>query len=113
MKKSTTKKLTIKASVREFAIPPIRDAVVIGHSAPIGCAAIRKALELLVTAPFEQIPMDDDVIGDVLVRKAHLKRIPIDLLKAFILANIKPIMEADEIMQIELSADLQIEGESM
>lgn len=103
----------IKASVREFAIPPIRDAVVIGHSAPIGCGAIKKALELLVTAPFEQISMNDDVIGDILVRKAHLKRIPIDRLKAFILANIKPVMEADEIMQLELSADLLIEDDSI
>jgi hypothetical protein len=102
----------LRVRVKEFNIPPISDGVVLGREAPIGCAAFRKALELLVVSPFEHIKLDDDVIGDILVRRAFLRRIPQDYLIQFVLQRIKPLMGSEEIMHLDLNAEILIEDET-
>ncbi|QXP84970.1 hypothetical protein [Methylococcus sp. Mc7] len=99
----------LRVRVKEFNIPPISD----GREAPIGCAAFRKALELLVVSPFEHIELDDDVIGDILVRRAFLRRVPQDYLVQFVLQRIKPLMGSEEIMQLDLNAEILIEDETL
>lgn len=103
----------LRVRVKEFNIPPISDGVVLGRSAPIGCAAFRKALELLVVAPFEHIELDDEVIGDILVRRAFLRRVSKEFLVQFILQRIKPLMGSEEILQLDLNAEILIEDESL
>ena len=98
-----------EAKVREVPVPPVRDALVLGRDSPIGCVAIRKSLDLLTLTSFEHIEPDDDVVGDILVRKAILKRVPQDMLVAFVLAHIKPMMEADEILHLDLAVEVLIE----
>jgi hypothetical protein len=99
----------IKAKAHEFVLPLIRDGLVVGRNAPIGCVALRKALDLLTAFPFEHIPIEDDIIQDILVRQALLRRIPRDRLLAFVLRHIKPAMGAEEIMQLEISVEMLIE----
>ena len=105
-------KYLLQVRVKEFKIPPISDGVVLGREAPIGCAAFRKALELLVVSPFEHIKLDDDVIGDILVRRAFLRRVPQDYLIQFVLQRIKPLMGSEEIMHLDLNAEILIEDET-
>lgn len=102
---------SLKARVKEFAIPPIHDGLVLGKHSPIGCAAIRKAIDLLVDTPFEHIELDDEVISDVLVRNKILRRIPQDKLVAFVLKRIKPLMGSDEILHLDLDAEITLEDE--
>lgn len=99
--------------MKEFAIPVINDGLVLGRAAPIGCVAFRKALELLVTTPFEHIEMDDEVIGDILVRRAILRRLPREQLVAFVLQRLKPLMGPEEILHLDLTAEILIEEESL
>ncbi len=103
------KQQIIKAKAHEFVLPLIRDGLIIGRDAPIGCVALRKALDLLTAFPFEHLEIEDDIIQDVLVRQALLRRIPKDRLLAFVLRNIKPAMGAEEIMQLEISVEMFIE----
>lgn len=90
----------------EYAIPPLKDLLVLGKQAPIGCIAMRKAIELLIKAPFEHIELEDDVISDILVRQHLLRRISKEALTDFVLAQIKPLMGAEEIMHAELNVDV-------
>lgn len=106
-------KQLLRVRVKEFRIPPICGGVVLGREAPIGCAAFRKALELLVVSPFEHIELDDEVISDILVRRAFLRRVPRNYLIQFVLQRIKPLMGAEEIMQLDLDAEIQIEDEAL
>ncbi len=99
----------IKARAHEFLLPLIRDGLVIGRDAPIGSVAMRKALELLTAFPFEHIEIEDDVIQDLLVRQALLRRIPQQRLLTFVLRHIKPAMGPEEIMQLEISVELLFE----
>lgn len=92
------RKTQISAQVGEYAIPPLKDMLVLGRQAPIGCIAMRRAVELLVTASYEHIEIEDDVVSDILVRQRLLQRISRDKLIDFVLTHIKPMMGIDEVM---------------
>ncbi len=99
-------KIHISARVFEYAIPPLKDLLVMGKDAPIGCIAMRKALELLVKTPYEHIELNDDVISDILVRQHLLKRISKEQLIGFVLSQVKPLMGQEEVLQVEVDLNV-------
>lgn len=96
------RKTHISAQVGEYAIPPLKDLLVLGRQAPIGCIAMRRAIELLIKAPYEHIEIEDDIISDILVRQHLLKRVSRDSLIDFVLTHVKPLMGPDEVMHAEI-----------
>jgi hypothetical protein len=100
---------SLRARVREFVIPPIEDGLVLGRHSAIGHVAIGKALSFLSTTPFERVPVDDDVIGDIIVRAAILRKLEPQKLVEFVLTEIKPLMGADEILHLHIEVDIHIE----
>lgn len=72
-------------------IPPIRDGLVLGKRSPIGCVAIRKALELLGNTNFTPIELEDEVVS-------------------FVLERIKPLMAPEEILHLDLEVEVLVEG---
>ncbi len=92
----------------EFALPPIQDGLILGRLSPIGHVAVGKALSLLSTTAFEHVPVEDEVIGDVLVRSAILRKVSAEELKAFILQEIKPIMGPEEILHLALDLEIRL-----
>ena len=103
----------LKVRVKEFGIPPIRDGLALGRNSPIGCAAIRKAIDLLVTSPFEHIEVRDEIVSDLLVRSTILRRIPQEKLVDFVLQRIKPLMGPEEILHLDLEAEVTLEDENL
>ena len=103
---------TLRARVREFTIPPIHDALVIGVSSPIGCIALRKAVALLAASPFEHIEVKDEVVSDVIVRAAILRRLSQEALARFVLQRLKPLMGPEEILHVDLELEVLVEGKS-
>lgn len=85
--------------------------LVLGKESPIGCIAMRRAIELLVKAPFEHIELDDDVISDILVRQEVMRRIPQKELVYFVVANIKPLMGPDEVMHAEINVNVTLSAD--
>ncbi len=100
----------VHVRVREFKTPPVNDGLILGRDAAVGCMAIRKTLELLSTCQFAHIEPDDEVVGDIIVREAILKRVPRDQLIRFILESVKPIMSSDEILEVDLDVMVEITG---
>lgn len=99
----------INAVVSEYLIPPIKDMLVLGRNAPIGCIAMRRALELLVHAPYEHMELEsDEVIGDILVRKSLLRRVPRECLMDYVLREIKPLLGPEEVLHVELNISIMI-----
>ena len=111
MASAVNMKYTLKARVREFGVPPIHDVLVLGKQSPIGCAAIRKAIEFLVASPFNHVEFQNDIISDIIVRSAIMRRIPKDKRIAFVLSQIKPLIAADEILHLDLEVEVAIEEE--
>lgn len=107
----TQRKAYINARVDEYIVPPIKDMLVLGKEAPIGCIAMRRALELLVKTPFEHIEIEgDDTISDILVRKPLLRRLPREGLVQHVLAHIKPLMGPEEVLHVELGVTVALDG---
>lgn len=106
MDNSNQRKLHISARVSEYAVPPIKDMLVLGKNSPIGCIAMRRALELLVKTPFEHIEMEDDCISDILVRQSMLLRISKQELIEFVISQVKPMLGIDEVLHLELDINV-------
>jgi len=104
-------KARVRARVSEFGYPPIHDALVLGVKAPLGAEAFRKAVDLLVATPFEDIHVKDDVIGSVLVRASVLHRITSEKFVDFILRRIKPLMSPEEILHLDLQVEVELDDD--
>jgi len=102
---------TFRARLTEFVLPPIDDGLVLGRLSPIGHVAVGKALSLLTTTQFEHVPMEDDVIGDILVRSAILRKISPEQLRRFMLEEVKPLMGPEEIIHLDLKVEIEIDQE--
>ncbi|MFQ5708654.1 MAG: hypothetical protein ACE5HO_14460 [bacterium] len=108
-KKEVSRELLVRASLKEFAIPPVKDGLVLGKNSPIGCVAIRKALALLTPNHFEHIEFEDEVLSDIIIRKALLNRIPQQKLIDFVKRNIKPLMTDAEILHLNMEIIINLE----
>ncbi|GAB6067260.1 hypothetical protein JCM13664_05780 [Methylothermus subterraneus] len=95
-----------RVKVRKFRFPPVRCGLVLGRKAAVGCHALRKALHLLMAAPFAHLELKDEVISDLIVRESVLKRFPQEQLIAFVLEHVKPLMSADEILELEIDTEV-------
>lgn len=101
---------TLRATLGEFVLPPIDDGLVLGRLSPIGHVAIGKALSLLTTTAFEHLQVEDEVISDILVRSAILRKIPSEALVEFVLDHVKPLMGPDEIIHLDLEVQVTLEA---
>lgn len=103
--------ITLRVRAETFRIPPIADGLLVGKRSPIGCAALRRTLNLLVPEPFEHIELsEDDTVSDVLVRKSILLKAPQDKLVTFFLRHVKPLMADMEILHLHLNVEAGLEG---
>ncbi len=102
---------SITAKIVEYTIPPVKDMLVLGKESPVGCIAMRRALELLVVSPYEHIELTgDEVISDILVRKQLLRRLPQNALIDFVLKQIKPLLGREEILHVALDVEVLIKN---
>ncbi|MGE0707108.1 MAG: hypothetical protein AB7N76_34870 [Planctomycetota bacterium] len=111
MSDSADVRFFLRSQIRSFRMPPVHDALVVGKKAPIGCMALLKAVELMIAAPFERISFEEDeIVSDVLIRSAILRRIPVERLRSFVLQRVKPLMAEDEILHVDLYPEVTIES---
>lgn len=101
--------VTVKVHAKEFVIPPVRDALVVGKTSPIGCVALKKALTLLHGEPFEDIHPDDEVVGDILIRANILRKVSRDKLERLVLERIKPLMVPGEVIHLDIEVEVFLE----
>lgn len=101
--------VTVKVHAKEFVIPPVRDALVVGKTSPIGCVALKKALALLHGEPFEDIHPDDEVVGDILIRANILRKVSRDKLERLVLERIKPLMVPGEVIHLDIEVEVFLE----
>lgn len=112
MPSTSENKAYISAHISEYSIPPLKDMLVLGKDAPIGCIAMRRSLELLIRTPFEHIEVEDDVISDILVRQPLLRRVSKQALIGFVMTQIKPMMGSEEVLQVELDIKVFLSANS-
>ena len=102
-------RVTLRATVRAFRIPPVHDALVIGRDAPIGTVALHEALGLIVNEEFTRVPATEEGV-EILVRSAILRRLPADRLRKVITRDIEPLMASHEILHLDLFPEVTLEA---
>ncbi len=102
------RKNNLVARIAEYQMPPFRDVLVMGRESLIGCHAMRRAVALLAKTPFTHIELDDEIISDILVRENILRRVPQEQLVSFVLQHIKPLLGIEEVLHIEIDAQVTV-----
>jgi len=99
----------IRVRVRALEIPPIKDGLVIGKDAAIGGEAMTRTLRLMTNEKFDRITLKDDIVQELIVRSAVLRKVGRDRLVSFVLKRVKPIMTESELLMLDIEIELVIE----
>ena len=99
----------LRVRLRALEMPPIKDGLVIGIDAAIGGEAMARTLRLMTNEKFDRILIKDDIIAEVVVRSAILRKIGKDRLLSFVLRRVKPVMAETELLLLDIDVELVIE----
>ena len=102
-------KIHVKTCVKEFLLPVVRDAIVLGRNSPIGGEAILQSLSYLHVFNFVSLKVEDDVIDQILIRENLLLKIPMEKLKEYVIHRVKPMMTTNEILQLDMDVEVIFE----
>ena len=106
---SATFEKSIRVRLKALEIPPIKDGIVIGRDAAMGGDAMLRTLKLMTNEKFERIALKDDMIQDVIVRTAVLRKLGAERLLAFVIDRVKPVMSENELLMLDIEVELVIE----
>ncbi|HEY9250872.1 MAG TPA: hypothetical protein VIO38_17145 [Rariglobus sp.] len=100
----------IRVRVKALEIPPIKDGIVIGRDAAIGGEAMVRTLRLMTNEKFERFVIPkDDIVQDVILRAAVVRKLGRDRVLKFIMDRIKPVMTESELLMLDIDIELVIE----
>lgn len=103
-----TEKL-IRVRLRALEMPPIKDGLVIGRNAAIGGEAMTRTLRLVSNEKFDRVVLKDDVVEELIVRQAVLRKLGRERLIAFVMKRVKPIMAETELLLLDIDIELVLE----
>jgi hypothetical protein len=99
----------LRVRLRALEIPPIKDGLVIGRDAAIGGEAMTRTLRLMTNEKFERISIKDEIVQELIVRSAVLRKVGQERLVAFIHKRVKPIMTETELLMLDIEVEVVIE----
>lgn len=99
----------IRVRLRALEIPPIKDGLVIGVDAAIGGEAMTRTLRLMTPEKFERIVLKDDIVQELIVRTAILRKLGRERLLAFVFKRVKPVMAETELLLLDIDVEMIIE----
>lgn len=99
----------VRLRFKTLEIPPIRDGVVLGRGAQVNSATMQQILQLARAERFCSVPVQDDVIEDILIRESILRKLDGDAVRNFVLGQIKPAMSATEILSLQLEVEVVLD----
>ena len=106
------RQVRLSIRMKEFDIPPIRDAVVLGRRASIGPKGLFESLDRMVPDAYELVPVrDHDVVEAVIVRKRCLGILDKDRIIKLILQHTASLMHDSSIIQVELDSEVIVQME--
>lgn len=95
-------RIHLTMEITRFRLPPVESALVIGKRAGIGPKAMQKALSEMMPEVFVLVEVEHPTIEALLVRAAHLRRVPQDRLVPLILRNCENLMDDTDMLHFEL-----------
>ncbi|MGE0784878.1 MAG: hypothetical protein AB7S26_04255 [Sandaracinaceae bacterium] len=101
------RRATVNMKATRFNLPPVESALIVGKKAPIGSRAMEKALAEMLPDAFIRIDVQHSVIESLIVRQAHLKRIPRDQLVGYLVEQCGSIMDDSEMLRVSLEIEIE------
>jgi hypothetical protein len=101
------KRIHVTMEISRFRLPPVESALVVGKRAGIGPKAMEKALAEMLPETFTLLEVEHEIIEAVIVRAAHLRRVPQEKLIALILRNCEGQMDDTEMLHFEIDVRLR------
>jgi hypothetical protein len=100
----------IRVRIKALEIPPVKDGIVIGKSAPIGVESMLRTLKLMSAERFARIEFaDDSVISDAIVRESVIRKLGQPRLLDFIARRVKPLMAENELLMLDMEIEVVVE----
>ena len=100
----------VRVRLKALEIPPVKDGIVIGRSAPIGAEAMLRTLKLMSNEHFVHLPIKgDDIVSDAIVRESVLRKLKRDKLYTFIMTRIRPLMSSNELLMLDMEIEVVVE----
>ena len=103
------KSYNLRMRFKQFSLPPIKDALVIGTKAAIGANSITKAFQEMAPGMYKTIKVDHPFIEAVMVKESDLRKFPREKLIERILSHAEKIMDETDSLHVEIEIDVLIE----
>ena len=100
----------IRVRIKALEIPPVKDGIVIGKSAPIGVESMLRTLKLMSAERFARIEFPGDaVISDAIVRESVIRKLGQPRLVEFIARRVKSLMAENELLMLDMEIEVVVE----
>jgi hypothetical protein len=102
-------RIDLRLRMSRFHVPPVQSALAVGKRAPIGTNAMLKALGEILPGTFERIDVEHPTIEALIVRTAHLQRVPRDKLAALVLKHAQGFMSDSEMLHLDMEIEVHVQ----
>lgn len=100
----------VRVRLKALEIPPIKDGIVIGKSAPMGVEAMMRTLKLMSNERFVHVQVKDGSVQcDAIVRESVVKKLKEEKLSQFIRSRICPFMADNELLMLDMEIEVVVE----
>jgi len=103
------KSIYMQMKFTRFALPPVRDALVIGKKAHVGSNAIQKAFEVMLPGLYKVVKVNHPYIEAVMVRKSILRKIKESICIPKIISYAESLMDETDSLRIEINLEVTFE----
>lgn len=103
-----TARIDLKVRLKRFHLPPVQSALAIGRRAGIGSKAMTKALDEMMPGAFQRFELEHPVIEALIIRDAHLRRIPSEKLIPVLTRYAEAYMSEVDTLHFDLDIEVLI-----
>lgn len=96
------RKAEISLKFSEFEMPPMQDILIVGKKAPIGPGAVRRMVDAISPEQYEVIPVENEVIEALVIKKSVLKFVPLEKLKELIIDESLKISDEKSVIKAQI-----------
>jgi hypothetical protein len=101
-------RVDLRLRLARFQLPPVQSALVIGKRALIGSRAMSKALDEMMPGSFRRIEIDHPIIEAILIRDAHLRRVPEARLVPVIVRHAENFMSEADTLHFDIEIEVLV-----
>jgi hypothetical protein len=98
----------MRVRMSRFRLPPVESALAVGRNAPIGAKAMTKAFEEMLPGEFRTVAVDHATIEAIIVRVAHLRRVPQDKLIRTLVRHAEQLMSDTEMLHFDIRVEVVV-----